>query len=239
MSEATFTISLREAFEISGGERTLGSNGISVLTGGDIGLNYYELWDANYRGTLNGKIYDHYFLREIGAETLEIFQWNMRSRMNEIMPYYNELYKTKLNLIDPLRTIDMQTVTNATGSQDVDANSETEATAANKSGSRSISSDFPQNMLSGSSDYASAGADINGTTSVESTGKEKTGSESNSESHSDASVTGYQGSPGDIINAYRQAILNIDLMIINDLELMFMQVFNNGDSYFPMRGYLL
>lgn len=231
MTAATFTLTLQEAYEFTGGTATIGPNGVSILSGGNLGLDYYPLWNVDYRGTLNGKIYDHYMLREIGFETMEIFQQRMRSMMNNIMPFYNDLYKTKLDLIDPLRTVDLSTTINANVTQNVDANGQTESTAANKSGSRTIQSDFPQNMLSGDADYASSGADVNGSTTVESTGSELTQSVSDTDTASDSKVTGYQGVPGDIINAYRSAILNIDLMIINDLEPLFMQVLGNGDSY--------
>lgn len=237
MTTASITLPLNEAYEFSGGIRTLGENGISILTGGNIGLDYYPIWDEAYRATLNGKIYDHYYLREIGVETIEVFAYNMRTRMQEIMPFYNELYKTKLDIVDPLRTIDLTTLNDATMSQTVSASSENDVESTNKSGQRSIQSDFPQNMLAGSSDYASAGSDVNGTTSVETNGNETSESDSEGQQHSDTRVTGYQGNQGDIINAVRAAILNIDLMIINDLEPMFLQVFNTGDSYSQRNGY--
>lgn len=237
MTTASITLPLNEAYEFSGGIRTLGTDGISMLEGGNIGLDFYPIWDEAYRAKLNGKIYDHYFLREIGFETIEVFAYNMRTRMQEIMPFYNELYKTKIDLVDPLRTVDITTINDATAIQKVAASSENDVTSTNKSGQRSVQSDFPQNMLSGSSDYASSGADVNGTTSVETDGKETQESESDGETHSETKMSGFQGNQGDIINGVRSAILNIDLMIINDLEPMFLQVFNTGDSYTERNGF--
>lgn len=235
-STATFTMSLQEAFELTGGSVAIGSNGVSVLTGGDIGLQYYPIWEESYRPTLNGKIYDHFLLREIGFETIDLFRQRMRSHMNDIMPYYNQLFKTQLDMIDPLRTINLSTITDGNFNQQVTAENETGAVSSNTTGSRAINSDFPQNMLNGNSDYASSGADVNGKTTVESNATESNESESDSTQHTENQVTGYQGIPGDIVTSLRQAIVNIDLSIMDAMEPMFMQVFNNGDSY-TQRGY--
>ena len=236
MSAATFTLTLQEAYEFSGGTATIGPDGVSILSGGNIGLDYYPLCNVDYRGTLNGKIYDHYMLLEIGFETIEIFAQRMRSMMNNIMPFYNELYKTQLNLVDPLRTVDINVVMNAIVGQHVEGTNETVADSETKAGTRTIQSDFPQYMLSGDSDYASAGADANATTTVGTTGNDNSTTQSDTDQHTDSSTTGYQGIPGEIIAAYRATILNIDLMIISELEPMFMQLFNNGDAYTQQRG---
>lgn len=46
------------------------------------------------RELLNQKILDHYKYREIGFETIGRFLDELRIVMNEIMPYYNEMFKT-------------------------------------------------------------------------------------------------------------------------------------------------
>lgn len=46
------------------------------------------------REELNTRILDHYKYREIGQETVGRFIDELRITMNEIMPYYNELFKT-------------------------------------------------------------------------------------------------------------------------------------------------
>lgn len=72
-----------------------------------LGLDDYPIFDEAHRGVLNNKIIRHYFMREIGLETLELFRYFMRMKMWEIMPYYNQLYKSELIEFDPLSTHDM------------------------------------------------------------------------------------------------------------------------------------
>ena len=61
----------------------------------------YPIFDESYRKTLNEKIIKHYWFNEIGVETPEQFKFYINRALNEIMPYYNELYKTTLYTLDP------------------------------------------------------------------------------------------------------------------------------------------
>lgn len=72
---------------------------------GDV-LDTYPIFDENYRGVLNKKIIDHYYMREIGGETLGQFKWFLRTKMNEIMPYYNQLYLSELIEFSALTHVD-------------------------------------------------------------------------------------------------------------------------------------
>ena len=69
---------------------------------GIIGLDDYPIYDEAHRSVLNGKIIRRYYMREIGFETLGQFAWNMRRRMHEIMPYYNELFRSETLVTDPM-----------------------------------------------------------------------------------------------------------------------------------------
>lgn len=68
-----------------------------------IGLADYELFEPEYRETLNAKIIDHFYFREIGFETAAQFAWYIRRTMQEIMPYYNKLYEIQAMMTEPLR----------------------------------------------------------------------------------------------------------------------------------------
>src|SRR5690625_4901770 len=111
---ASFTMPLKRVIELTGGTVQL-ENGISKLTGGDVGLQYYSIFDDDYRDILNVKIIDHYWNREIAHETIDMFQLATRRKMNEIMPYYNQLYESTKIEFDPLSTVKLNMVSNATG----------------------------------------------------------------------------------------------------------------------------
>lgn len=76
----------------------------------DIGLKNYPIFDENYRELLNQKIINHYYFREIGMETAELFKSYLNTTMNEIMPYYNQLYKSELLEFNPFYNVDKSIV---------------------------------------------------------------------------------------------------------------------------------
>lgn len=133
----------------------------------DFGLKDYPIFDENYRKQLNDKILKHYYFREIGFETAELFKLYLNQTLSEIMPYYNELYKTTLFEFNPLENYKISESVNKTGNKNDDysgtttdnrtesGNSErsdnsesTETTENSKSGENtSVFSDTPQGML--------------------------------------------------------------------------------------------
>lgn len=76
----------------------------------DLGLDDYPIFDESYRKLLNEKIINHYYFREIGMETAELFKRYLNQTMREIMPYYNQLYKSELLEFNPFYNVD-KTVT--------------------------------------------------------------------------------------------------------------------------------
>lgn len=55
----------------------------------DIGLGDYPIYDETHRDDLNKKIIRHYYLQEIGSETVAQFKHRLRDSMFLIMPRYN------------------------------------------------------------------------------------------------------------------------------------------------------
>lgn len=71
-----------------------------IETGFDVGLDSYEIFDESYRDTLNNKIIDEYYLREVNG-TADAFKFYINRAMTQIMPYYNKLYESDLVKLDP------------------------------------------------------------------------------------------------------------------------------------------
>lgn len=65
----------------------------------------YPIFDEAYRPVLETKIIKHYYTREICAETVGRWKLFLEERMNEIMPYYNDLYNSALITYDPLTDV--------------------------------------------------------------------------------------------------------------------------------------
>ena len=208
---ATFTVTLKDAIDIMP----------------DIGLNDYPIFNETYRIPLNQKIKDHFWNREIGQETIEMFRLALRRKMNEIMPLYNQHYLASQLTFDPLSTVDIHTLTDTGATIDNTGHSESGSTSNAKS--RVVASDFPQTQLAGNQDYASSAQDSVSDTGADSTADEN--SNSTQTGNSDSRTTGYQGHAPMLIMQYRQTLVNIDMMVIGELENLFMLVWSNGDEF--------
>lgn len=198
---------------------------------GNIGLDDYPIFDEDYRETLNKKITDHYYNREIGHETIGRFTFALGRRMREIMPYYNDLYESSKLEFDPLLTVDLKTVNNSKtdSSAAVEASSNTSSTS--KSGARAVTSETPQTMLGGQGDYATSATDTNNASEGSGSGSESTTSEGVEQAAGESQTTGYQGNPSALLTEYRRTLMNIDMLVIDELSDLFMGVWSSGDDY--------
>lgn len=201
----------------------------------DIGLMSYPIFDESYRKPLNDKIINHYLMREIGYETIDLFRMAIARKMNEIMPLYNKLYQTEMDF-DPFITVDIETKNNVEGASETQNESTSGSITDGKS--RAVSSEMPSEMLRGDGNYATTGADSTSNSTVDSTAEDN--GRVSSESNSTTSTKGFQGDRVDVMVRYRDSVLNIDMMVINELAGEFYSLFSSTAGYsdpYPMFGY--
>lgn len=205
--------------------------------GVDVGLNDYPIFDEAYREHLNATIIDYFRYREIGVVPPKKFVHFFRRRLNLSMPYYNDMYRSQRIEFNPLYTTDIKTVNDEerTGERVGKSKSSDEgaskATSVNEDESRSLFSTAPQQQLQGDEDYASTITDGKGKA------QNTTVSDSSNTTYSDSEdvdktlgkyishVAGYSGiNPGQALDAYRQSLINVDMLVLRDLEICFMQL---------------
>lgn len=184
----------------------------------------FPIFDENYRKPLCIKILKHYYTREIGEETVGLWKLRLNTRMNEIMPYYNQLYKAWAKEFNPLYDIDLtrkhtlERVGNTEGKQ----NSETESNGT----TRDLYSDTPQGGLQNveNETYLTNARKIMSNETV--TGDNTYTQDIKSTDDYIENVTGKSGgaSYSKMLNEYREALINIDMMVINDLNNLFMLI---------------
>ena len=85
----------------------------------------WEIYDEEYRPILCKKILKHFYTREISAETAGLWKLWLNQRMAEIMPYYNQLYKSTLLEFNPLYDTDYKTEGNRKTDEDEQSGRET------------------------------------------------------------------------------------------------------------------
>lgn len=67
----------------------------------------FPIFDESYRNVLETKILKHYYTREIGLETVGLWKLKLDTKLNEIMPFYNQLYNSELIEFNPLYDVDL------------------------------------------------------------------------------------------------------------------------------------
>lgn len=67
----------------------------------------FPIFDESYRNVLETKILKHYYTREIGLETVGLWKLKLDTKLNEIMPFYNQLYKSELIEFNPMYDVDL------------------------------------------------------------------------------------------------------------------------------------
>jgi hypothetical protein len=78
----------------------------------------FPIFDENYRQVLCRKILKHYYTREIAHETVGRWKLAMNTKLNEIMPYYNQLYKSELLEFNPFYDVDLTRSREGSGTKD-------------------------------------------------------------------------------------------------------------------------
>lgn len=194
----------------------------------DLGLKDYPIFDENYRNTLNKKILDHYLESEIGFETPALFRHYLNSTMNEIMPYYNTLYTKQVALLDKLETnVNVREEYKGTSTSNNTANSTSSSTG--QSNSKNLYQDTPQGSLD-TTDLDNQSYATNVTFDKNNTSTNITDNSSNSGRGTNDYIKTIIGNNGgrysiDLLNDIKNNLLNIDMLIINDLNTLFMQIF--------------
>nr|DAN45919.1 MAG TPA: Lower collar protein [Caudoviricetes sp.] len=207
----------------------------------DDALSNYSIFSEEYRKTLNTKIKQHFWYNEIAHESVDQFLFQLRVKMNEIMPYYNQMYEAELIKRDPYLTMRVRSTNRSSGNARSTTSSMEHGTSSSSTDakSRAVQSDTPQVMLSGNGDYATGAADSTSLTGVksESDGTGSQTSTSSSDGTGESSQEGFSGSMASLIQAHRDAIVNVDMMVIAQLEPLFMYVWTPptdliGDNYY-------
>lgn len=172
----------------------------------------FPIWSEDYRKPLCIKILRHFYTREIGLETVGLWKLKLNTKLNEIMPYYNKLYVAWDKDFNPLQDHDFNRDYWNNGT----ANSDTEANRT----LRELYSDTPQGSLENVENEKYLTSATKNTESTEQT--TDTTSEEKSGEHA-YGKTGGKTYP-ELLEDYRKYLLNIDMLVIADLEELFMQI---------------
>lgn len=197
----------------------------------------FPIFDEAYRLTLEKKILKHYYTREICEETVGLWKLRLDAKMNEIMPYYNQLYESARLEFDPLLDVNYRREGEKHDAGEFENTGNGESTNDGHSNGRNsrtdynLFSDTPQGALTGveSEEYlTSATKDTASGENHNSSDSHTVNSSTNSGSNSTdgdywETIKGKMGgtSYSKMLQEYRKTFLNIDMMVIDELSTLF------------------
>ena len=200
----------------------------------------WNIYDENERKNLCKKILRHYYTNEIGFETVGLWVLYLNTKMNEIMPYYNQLYESARLKFEPLKDVDYtetgdkeNTATENNKTVRDGNTTRTDDLTRNTDGTNKYS-DTPQGGLNGiiTSDYLTNATkdDIIETN----TGTQNNKIDDNitedkkikDNGNYSKNVTGKMGGKNysEMLIDYRKTMINIDMMVIDELSELFMKL---------------
>lgn len=175
-------------------------------------LTSYPIFDENYRSVLNQYILNHFWMREIGFETAGEFDLYLGNTLNEIMPYYNGMFKMAMSEIDPLTNYKYKETLDKSDKGTTSSNSNTNGNS--KSVESTPADGLVQMNEIENNVYASSATLNNNTVNANGTVDSKT------ETDYVKLVSGYNGvSVGKLYDEYRRYVVSVVRLLMNDKDL--------------------
>ena len=184
----------------------------------------YNLYNNDLKPWFEDKFYQHFMFYEIGFDTIGMFKQRLMAKLNDIYPYYRQLYETEIRTkgIDFMLNKDLkesyvrELTSNSNSNQESNITSNTLSTAGQLTPSLIANSEkIDKFMDTAQKDNSSS----NSTSTGESNGNSK--EEYTLTSQGNIGIT----SSAELLAKWRETILNIDLMIFEECNDLFMQIF--------------
>lgn len=190
----------------------------------------YELYDNNLKPVFEEKFFEYFYFDEIGYPTVQRFKHMLKSKLHMIMPYYKQLYETELRgkEIDFLLNKDLTETFIRDLTSNATATSTVESNGSNSGVNDGFQSNTPQSKLvqdiehymsSANRDKTSSNYNDNNSSNsaTNNTGREET----TLVSKGNIGIT----SSAELLEKWRKVIINIDELIFEDMQDLFMMVY--------------
>lgn len=185
----------------------------------------YNLYDNDLKSAFEKKFIDHFYFYEIGLTPIARFKKALQIKLNDIYPYFKQLYQTELrcNDIDFMLNKDLkeQYTRELTGNSSVNQSS----TSTSNDTSLNINNDTPQNKIDDLDNYMTSASKNTDNSTMNSSG---TNSAENNSTETYSLVS--QGNIGvtssaELLEKWRNVLINIDQLIFEECNDLFMLIY--------------
>ena len=227
---ARYTVQLRKVIETLGEDQVLKWFQDYDLTNY---LTFEEIRVITDKGTwsparLARKIIDHYYMDEIGSETVALFKHRVKVAMQEIMEEKLPLIYSASLQYNPLTNVNYTET--YTGENTTANSTSSNSTATSDSSGLTVNSDTPQGQINKQSILNGSYASSTSANEIEDTANTTSSGESNG-TGTQVYTKHFEGNQGisatyqKMIEQYRDNIRMIDREIIEDLRDLFMVIY--------------
>lgn len=185
----------------------------------------YNLYDNELKSVFEKKFIDHFYFYEIGLTPIARFKKALQIKLNDIYPYFKQLYQTELrcNDIDFMLNKDLkeQYTRELTGNSSVNQSS----TSTSNDTSLNINNDTPQNKIDDLDQFMTSASKNTDNSTMNSSG---TNSAENNSTETYSLVS--QGNIGvtssaELLDKWRSVLINIDQLIFEECNDLFMLIY--------------
>lgn len=185
----------------------------------------YNLYDNELKSAFEKKFIDHFYFYEIGLTPIARFKKALQIKLNDIYPYFKQLYQTELrcNDIDFMLNKDLkeQYTRELTGNSSVNQSS----TSTSNDTSLNINNDTPQNKIDDLDQFMTSASKNTDNSTMNSSG---TNSAENNSTETYSLVS--QGNIGvtssaELLDKWRSVLINIDQLIFEECNDLFMLIY--------------
>ena len=185
----------------------------------------FPIYSESYRTEFEEKLIRHFYFHEINITSIGAWKFQLREKLNLIMPVYNKMYEAVAIKYDPL--IDTQMHETYTRNNNLTSDSSTNGNVTQKdtSNNSQVYSDLPQTTLHGG-DYATNSTQNEGTANSTQNASQTANATSNNKETYEHDNTGFSSrSQQALLMEYYESLRNVDEMIFNELRELFMLIY--------------
>ena len=193
----------------------------------------YDFYEESKKEQFEQKFIDYFYMREIEHATAEEFKHELRTKLNLIAPYYKQLYETELKSknIEFLLNKDLK----ETFIREVESDTESLSNFNNESSGKakvetlSTTNDTPQNKVDDLDKYISSASKDKNTSDTSSSDNGSSISQNSNTAKEETTLIskGNIGttSSAQLLRDWRDVLINIDMMILEECEELFFKLF--------------
>lgn len=185
----------------------------------------FPIYSESYRTEFEEKLVRHFYFHEINITSIGVWRFQLREKLNLIMPVYNKMYEAVAIKYDPL--IDTQMHETYTRNNNLTSDSRTNGNVTQKdtSNNSQVYSDLPQTTLHGG-DYATNSTQNEGTANSTQNASQTANATSNNKETYEHDNTGFSSrSQQALLMEYYESLRNVDEMVFNELRELFMLIY--------------